>query len=184
MAHLATRLAQLLRARSTVLPARTLQVPIPTKLTAPGPILPALQSAARSARQTAKAEAHSEAQFAEWAVCMIRAASGRSTQLNNSDTLLQTTLPIMLETRATKPSSPCEQRVAFHHRQVGYHQAAVVDHARRGELNAEWRHQVAAHAHETLMDGRDDTQAESAALRLSGIAEQASYQAKKNRSRM
>lgn len=46
MAHLATRLARLLRARSTVLPARTLQVLIPTKLTVPGPTLPALQSAA------------------------------------------------------------------------------------------------------------------------------------------
>ena len=129
MAHLATRLARLLRARSTVLPARTLQVPIPTKLTVPGPILPALQSAALWARQTAKAKAHSEAQFAEWAVCMITPASGRITQLSNSDVLFQTTLPIMSETRATKPPSPREQRVAFHHRQVGYHQAAVVDHA-------------------------------------------------------
>ena len=69
MAHLATRLARLLRARSTVLLARTLQVLIPTKLTVPGPTQPAPQLAARSARQTAKAEAHSEAQVAEWAVC-------------------------------------------------------------------------------------------------------------------
>lgn len=61
MAHLATRLARLLRARLTVLPGRTLQVPIPTKLTVPGPTLPALQSAALWARQTAKAEAHPEA---------------------------------------------------------------------------------------------------------------------------
>jgi len=79
MAHPATRLARPLRARSTVLPAQTLQVPILTKLTVLGPTLPALQSAALWARQTAKAEAHSEARSAEWAVCMITAASGRIT---------------------------------------------------------------------------------------------------------
>lgn len=58
--------------------------------------------------------------------------------------------------------SPREQRGNFH-------------------LDAEWRHQAAAHAHEALTDGRDDTSAEAAALRLSAMAEQASYQAKKNR---
>ena len=81
----------------------------------------------------------------------------------------------------SKPLSPREQRDAFHSRHVRYHQAAIADHARRGELDAEWRHQAAAHAHEALTDGRDDTQAEGTALRLSGMAEQASYQAKRNR---
>lgn len=83
----------------------------------------------------------------------------------------------MLTTRATK-LSPREQRVAFHRRQVGYHQAAVTDHAKRGELNAEWRHHAAIHAHEKMMDGHDDPQEEDSALRLSAMAEQASYQAR------
>jgi len=97
------------------------------------------------------------------------------------EVLPQATLPTMLKIRATKPSSPREQRVAFHRRQVGYHQAAVADHARRGELDAEWRHHVAAHAHEIMTDGHDDTEVEGSAMRLSGMAEQASDQARKMR---
>lgn len=77
--------------------------------------------------------------------------------------------------------SPREQRGAFHGRHVSYHQAAFADHTRRGELDAEWRHRAAAHAHEALTDGRDDQQAKGTALRLSGMADQASSNAKKGR---
>ena len=58
----------------------------------------------------------------------------------------------------------------------------AADHAKRGEADAEQRHQTAAKAHEALTDGRDDAPAEGTALRLSGMAKQASYQAKKTRS--
>ncbi len=78
--------------------------------------------------------------------------------------------------------SPREQRVAFHRRHVKYHETAAADHNQRGELDAAWRHQAATHAHEALTDGRNDQQAEDTAFRLSGMAEQASYQAKSNRS--
>lgn len=81
----------------------------------------------------------------------------------------------------SKQPSPREQRGEFHRRHVTYHQKAAADHTQRGELDAEWRHQAAAHAHKMLTDGRDDQQAEGAALRLSGMAEQATYQAKTSR---
>lgn len=82
-----------------------------------------------------------------------------------------------------KQPSPREQRGDFHRRHVTYHQKAAADHAQRGEADAEQRHQAAADAHGALTDGRDDAPAEGAALRLSGMAEQATYQAKKNRGR-
>ena len=74
-----------------------------------------------------------------------------------------------------------EERGAFHHRHLKCHLAAVADHTKRGELDAQWRHQAAAGVHEMLTDGREDPQAEGTALRLSGLAEQASYQAQKSR---
>ena len=86
--------------------------------------------------------------------------------------------------RVPKQPSPREQRGDFHRRHVIYHQEAAKDHARHGETDAEQRHQAAADAHERLTDGRDDTWAEGTALGLSGMAEQATYQAIKDRGRV
>ena len=83
-----------------------------------------------------------------------------------------------------KQPSPRQQRDDFHRRHVIYHQEAAKDHAKRGEADAEQRHQAAAVAHAALTDGRDDTPAEGTALRLSGMAEQATYQAIKDRGRV
>lgn len=80
-----------------------------------------------------------------------------------------------------KQPSPREQRGDFHRRHVTYHQTAVKDHAERGEVDAEQRHQAAADAHKALTSGQDDASTEWTALRLSGMAEQATYQACKSR---
>ena len=82
---------------------------------------------------------------------------------------------------STQPPSPREERGAFHRKHFNYHQAAVADHTQRVEAEAGWRHQAAADAHELLVDGRVDPQAEGTALRLSVMADHASYQARKAR---